>query len=114
MQSCTHDVKIPVILAAPKLERQCGTVPKHVRMHTAVFVKIGMHIVKEDWHANSEGREQKWEGGTENKRGKRGRGTEKERREEYGNGGRFSVDKWLQLQQNTANISIDTFLLSLS
>lgn len=43
-------------------------------MHTAVFVEIGMYIVKEDWHANSEGREQKWEGGTENKRERKGEG----------------------------------------
>lgn len=52
------------------------------------------------------------EGGTENKREKGG-GRDRERREgkSDGNSDRFSADKWLQ---NTANISIDTFLLSLS
>ena len=45
---------------------------------------------------------------------KRGRGRRKREGKREGNSGRFSADKWLQLQQNTANISIDTFLLSLS
>ena len=51
------------------------------------------------------------EGGTENEMEKGG-GRDRERRDgkSDGNSDRFSADKW----QNTANISIDTFLLSLS
>ena len=77
----THE--IPAILAAPKLERQCGKVSKHVHMHTAVFVK--------NWHAYSEGgfgmqeREQEgWGGKVRGKKGEGGREgrIEKEKRKE--------------------------------
>ena len=80
-------------------------------MYTAIFVKIGMHIVKEDWHTNSEGREQEGGGRYRKRDGKVGE-RDRERRDgkSDGNSDRFSADKW----QNTANISIDTFLLSLS
>lgn len=76
------NVKIPVILVTPKVERQYGTVPKHVCMHIAVFVKIGMQTVKEDWHETSK-RKGTGGGGRDRKRErKKGEGgTERERKE---------------------------------